>query len=247
MRETPRSRHRADDPPMRLRPQASAARLRVDESRRRLVVLRPNRANKVPLDVFKLADLYRATPGYASDFLRSLEQKQAPERHLSMWFRDKRGQRKSLDVAFDDRDNRDGRSRRDAFLRNIRKLTTELEGDAAFFFDNSGVYARVSRSIFDRWRPIELRDPRWPFGDTPGAGGADGAAGLGVVGRACRGSHRGRQRDGGARGEAPLVVTEGQQEAAADFSQTADRGELGVAGLDPGAKKALRVMLFRDS
>ena len=51
-----------------------------------------------------------------------------------------------------------------------------------------------------------------------GAGGADGAAGLGVVGRACRGSHRGRQRDGGARGEAPLVVTEGQQEAAADLS-----------------------------
>ena len=28
----------------------------------------------------------------------------------------------------------------------------------------------------------------------------------------------GRQRDDGARGEAPLVVTEGQQEAAADFS-----------------------------
>ena len=57
-----------------------------------------------------------------------------------------------------------------------------------------------------------------PFGDTPGAGGADGAAGLGVVGRARGGSDRGRQRDGGARGEAPLVVTEGQQEAAADLS-----------------------------
>ena len=80
-----------------------------------------------------------------------------------------------------------------------------------------------------------------------GAGGADGAAGLGVVGRARGGSDRGRQRDGGARGEAALVTEEGQQEAAADFGKAADRGERGVAGVDPGAAEALRIILFRNS
>ena len=70
---------------------------------------------------------------------------------------------------------------------------------------------------------------------------ARSAAGLGVVGRARRGSDRGRQRDGGARGEAALVTEKGQQEAAADFGKTADRGEHGLAGLGPGAAEALRL------
>ena len=49
----------------------------------------------------------------------------------------------------------------------------------------------------------------------------------GVVGRACRGSDRGRERDGGAGGEAALVTEKGQQEAAADFGKTAGGGGRG--------------------
>ena len=55
------------------------------------------------------------TLGYESEFLRDLVVQAAPERHLSLWLRDRSGARTSLDVAFGDLGTAgdDGRSRRD--------------------------------------------------------------------------------------------------------------------------------------
>ena len=65
---------------------------------------------------------------------------------------------------------------------------------------------------------------------------------------ACRGSDRGRERDGGAGGEAALVTEKGQQEAAADFGKAAGRGGPGLARLGARAAEALRVTwIYRNS
>ncbi|KAH8062775.1 hypothetical protein JL721_8683 [Aureococcus anophagefferens] len=126
------------------------AALRVDKSRHFLTTTVGRRTRK-----HRLRDVYRVTQGYASEFLRDLITQLAPEKHLSLWLRDARGRRSSIDVAFDHGASvdvaDDGKSRCDRFYRNFSRLLDELESEDAFFFDARGAYGRVGRSVFDRW------------------------------------------------------------------------------------------------
>ncbi|KAH8063341.1 hypothetical protein JL722_2509 [Aureococcus anophagefferens] len=121
-----------------------------------------------------------ATP----EFLRDLITQLAPEKHLSLWLRDARGRRSSIDVAFDHGASvdvaDDGKSRCDRFYRNFSRLLDELESEDAFFFDARGAYGRVGRSVFDRWEQVALLDPDWTGADggaRPADAGAAGAPG----------------------------------------------------------------------
>ena len=82
---------------------------------------------------------------------------------VSLWLRDARGRRSSIDVAFDHGASvdvaDDGKSRCDRFYRNFSRLLDELESEDAFFFDARGAYGRVGRSVFDRWEQVALLDP----------------------------------------------------------------------------------------
>ena len=188
--------------------------LRVDKQRKHLVVApagaaaaAASRAGRLATSRFRLKDFYKVTMGYESDFLRNLVVQAAPEKQLSLWWRDAQGRTRTLDVAFEDGQSidvaEDGRSRCDRFYRGFSRLLGELQSESAFFFDATGAYGRVTRSVFDRWEQVVLLDPSWArSGEEAETTTGDGAAPLSPARDA---SSRGRRAPPGCLLPRPLA------------------------------------------